>query len=129
VDEVLRLTWPFPDAGIWIDAVLARVIDERDEEAPFVVGRRVATPMPAPAQIDQLPVRIKLQLSLRVVANPDRPRPVVPVKVSELLLADAALAAHPVHHLEVLRVSSGRAHHERPERSSLPFAPELGECA
>ena len=127
--EVLGIARPFPDPAVGFGPPLGRVVDQRHQEPPVVVARRVAAPVPAPRQVDELAVGIELELSGGVVPDPDRSRTSVSLEPLDDVAPESALAAHAVHDLEILGVAGGRAHDERAERIGLVDRAELGQGA
>jgi hypothetical protein len=127
VDEVIGVAGPLPDAAIGFVPSLRRVVDQRDQEAPVVVARRVAAPVRAPGQVDQLSVGVELDLPGGVVADPDRRRSPVTGDSIHDVAAQPSLSAHAVEDLEILGVAGGRAHDEGAEGVRLVHRAELGE--
>ncbi len=71
-------------------------------------------------RVHQLPVDIDLELCVRRVADPNRPRALVTGQPTELDLRETTFPAQPVHDLEVLGVAGDRPHQPVPPRHSLP---------
>jgi len=85
--------------------------------------------VPAPGQVDELPVGVELGLLGRIVAEPYRARPPVPLEPFDHVAAQTSLAGYPVDDLQILRMAGGRAHDERAERVGPFDGAELGQRA
>ena len=110
--------------------LLGGMIDQRHQEPPVVVARRMAAAVPAPGQVDELAVGVELEL-LRRRRSRAGPAPTCDIPRGPLddVAPEPALPTDAVDDLEILGVAGGRAHDERAERVGLVDRAELGERA
>ena len=97
---MLRLAAHLPDAAVGLGPVRDGLLDRAREQLPRALGQEVAR---LRVQVDRVEHRapdVVLVLVVGAVAHPHRPRVLVAGQVAERVLAQALLAADPVHDLE-----------------------------
>ena len=125
---MLRPAADLPDSLVGLLPALAGDLDQVDQESPVVVIWRVAALVPAPAQVDEGPVGVELELVRRRIADPDRPGAPVAIELEEDL-GQAPFAADSVHDLELVGAAGGAALHEAAETVGLVDESDLGQRA
>ncbi len=123
VHEVPPRPAHLPDALVGLVPVLLQEAEQRPLQRP---GVPVEADPGGPAEaerVDHLAVDVKLALADRRVADPDRRRVLVAGQPLRFPFGQPALAGHPVHDLDVLRVPGDRPLQPGPPRRRLLGVP------
>src|ERR671930_1104240 len=108
VREVLRVAADLPDALVGLlPAVDDRARDAAEELPERLVDLAAVLPVD-PDRVEELAEDVELELAVRAVSDPHRPRATVALEVGELDLGQEPLAADAIHDLEVLGPSGRR---------------------
>ena len=125
--EVLGLAPDLPDPAIGLPPVAQRGLDLAAEDGPQPIVEPVARLRVQVDRVEHGAPHVVLDLVVRAVADPNRPRPLVARQVVERPLLEHVLAAHPVHHLELV-LAAGHVGDEVEEVVGLPVEAQRVEA-
>src|SRR5581483_6722526 len=100
-----RLRAHFPEAAVGPVRLPYRRLDDVAQESPVLLGVRLAALAPAPVELEDEPVHVRLVLMRGAVADAHGPRPSPSVELFELELLHPAPAIHREEHLQVFGIA------------------------
>ena len=102
-------------------------LHDRREKVPVVLIRLLAALAPAPRQLHDEAIHVRLELLGRAVADAHRTRPAPAVELRQLDLRHAAFAVDGVEYLQLMRIARGGSLDEAPHARRLGLQPEVAQ--